>query len=222
MSASQANYMGLAGFNIPGVSAQVGRFYPKYFKTVNTPVWNYPNGQTFAYMNQPFNGVTFDVEALNAKEEPVSNYAYFDESLTASFALFEPDFSDRFNAPTPSKSWALNGGRSIGTFNLNKETLSADCESELCWKKAETSEGYEDGPFNTSGGEASRISITQEGLSNTDPVMYPPSTGGNDPQLLSSQPDIRFGRAVIDSVGGKSTTDRLFLFDWSFGMEHIL
>lgn len=183
-------------------SQTIGRFYPKFFKTVNTPVWDYPNEQTFAYMNQPFNGVTYDVEALNAKEESLLNYAYFDRPLTANFALFEPDFSVRFNAPTPSKSWALNNSRSIGTFTLHNERPTTDCESELCWEKAETLEGYEDGPFNTTGGVSSNISITDAGLSNADPVEYLSTTGGIDPRVLSSQPDIRFGRAVIDSVGG--------------------
>ncbi|MDF5383290.1 polymer-forming cytoskeletal protein, partial [Vibrio parahaemolyticus] len=48
----------------------IGRFYPKYFQ-VQDQEWHYPHGQTFAYMNQPFEKVTYDVVALNANKENV-------------------------------------------------------------------------------------------------------------------------------------------------------
>lgn len=182
---------------------EIGRFYPKFFNVVNTPSWDYPDNQSFAYMNQPFNGVSFDVEALNAQEQAVQNYASFDSDLTAGFVLFEPDFTERFNSPTPSKQWVLTSQRSIGTFTLDDATPSTDCESELCWEKAASADGYEDGPFNGAAGTASNISITDTGVSNRDPVDYrTPAEGEDDPRVLTLQPDIRFGRIELDSVGG--------------------
>lgn len=182
---------------------EIGRFYPKFFTVVNDTVWDYPDTQTFAYMNQPFNGVSFDIEALNAQGEALQNYPRFDSSLTARFALFEPDFTERFNSPTPNKIWQLSSQRSIGTFTLDRSSPSTECDSELCWEKAPAAEGYQDGPFNSTNGTASSISITDTGLSNADPVDYQDSAEGeNDPRVLTTQPDIRFGRIELDSVGG--------------------
>lgn len=187
---------------------EIGRFYPKFFNVINTPSWDYPGNQSFAYMNQPFNGVSFDVEALNAQEQAVQNYASFDSDLTAGFALFEPDFTERFNSPTPSKQWALTSQRSIGTFTLDDAAPSTDCESELCWEKAPAADGYQDGPFNGATGTASNISITDTGVSNRDPVDYPtPAEGEDDPRVLTLQPDIRFGRIELDSVGGTANSE---------------
>ncbi|MCZ4295710.1 MSHA biogenesis protein MshQ [Vibrio sinaloensis] len=185
----------------------IGRFYPKFFGVVNTPVWNYPDTQTFAYMNQPFNGVTFDVEALNSQGQPVQNYAGFDFALTANFVLFEPDFTERFNSPTPNKSWVLSSQGSIGTFTLDRANPSTDCESELCWEKAPSAEGYQDGPFNGSSATVSNISITDVGLTNADPVDYQAPVAEEDsPRVLTLQPDIRFGRMALDSVGGTTNS----------------
>ncbi|TFH92116.1 DUF6701 domain-containing protein [Vibrio ouci] len=185
----------------------IGRFYPKFFRVINTPVWDYPSSQSFAYMNQPFDGVSFDVEALNANGSTVQNYASFVSSLTASFALFEPDFTERFNSPVPNKQWSLSSGRSIGTFEIAESSPTTNCASELCWEKAATAIGYEDGPFNGIGDGVSNISITDEGLPNVDPVAYQSSEeNGSDPRLLTTQPDLRFGRVALDSLGSTVNT----------------
>ncbi|MEL7290746.1 MAG: DUF6701 domain-containing protein [Pseudomonadota bacterium] len=189
----------------------VGRFYPKYFQVTGDTIWNYPGSglseQTFAYMNQPFEGVEFYVEALNTQGNTVQNYGRFDSSVTASFALYESNSSyvSRFFSPTPSKSWVVDGSRSLGTFSLNNSSPSPSCSSELCWAKAEASEDYQDGPFNTLAGTPSSISITDAGINNVDPISYPSGTGVQ-PQLLSTQPKLVFGRAVLDSVGGVTSS----------------
>ena len=190
----------LNGMTVPGYKATVGRFYPKYFQVVNSAVWDYPDNQSYAYMNQPFEGVSFNVEALSAQGSAVKNYGYFEPTITANFALYEatPAFANRFYSGTPSKSWASILGKSIGTFTLDENSPSTNCASELCWAKAVPADGYEDGPFNTAGGTGSSISIDALG-SNTDPVDYQQN---RDARLLTIQPIIRFGRAVIDSVGG--------------------
>lgn len=188
----------------------VGRFYPKYFQVINTPIWNYPgvgaSEQNFAYMNQPFNGVEFYVEALNLQGNSVQNYGNFIPSNTAGFALYEanPTYTSRFHSGTPSKAWAVSSSKSIGTFKLEENSPSTTCANELCWAKATPANGYEDGPFNTSGGTASTISIDAvSGNVNADPIDYQSS---GQPRLLTSQPIIYFGRAVIDSIGGVTSS----------------
>ncbi|WCP66760.1 MSHA biogenesis protein MshQ [Vibrio tubiashii] len=188
----------------------VGRFYPKYFQVINTPIWNYPgvgaSEQNFAYMNQPFNGVEFYVEALNLQGNSVQNYGNFVASNTAGFALYEanPSYTSRFHSGTPSKAWAVSSSKSIGTFKLEENSPSTTCANELCWAKATPADGYEDGPFNTSGGTASTISIDAvSGNVNADPIDYQSS---GQPRLLTSQPAIYFGRAVLDSIGGVTSS----------------
>ncbi|KLN65404.1 Ig-like domain-containing protein [Vibrio sp. VPAP30] len=186
----------------------VGRFYPKYFQVINTPIWNYPgvgaSEQNFAYMNQPFNGVEFYVEALNLQGNSVQNYGNFVASNTAGFALYEanPTYTSRFHSGTPSKAWAVSSSKSIGTFKLEENSPSTTCANELCWAKATPADGYEDGPFNTSGGTASTISIDAVS-GNADPIDYQSS---GQPRLLTSQPVIYFGRAVLDSIGGVASS----------------
>ncbi|WP_261885203.1 DUF6701 domain-containing protein [Vibrio pomeroyi] len=186
----------------------VGRFYPKYFTSIGTPIWDYPGSgvseQNFTYMNQPFDGVEFEVEALNALGHAVENYASFDATLTAGFSLFESNFGDRFNSPVPNKVWTATDNRSIGTFTLSETSPSTDCDSELCLEKLSTANNYEDGPYNGTNGNPTDISITHTGSVSDDPVAYLNKEGSRDPQLLTVQPDIRFGRMVLDDVGGNS------------------
>ncbi|MEZ8329705.1 DUF6701 domain-containing protein [Vibrio splendidus] len=188
----------------------VGRFYPKYFTTIGTPIWDYPGSgvseQSFAYMNQPFDGVEFEVEALNALGNAIENYASFDSTLTAGFSLFEPNFGDRFNSPVPNKVWTATNNRSIGTFTLSQSSPSTDCDSELCLEKLPTADNYEDGPYNGATGTVTDISITHTGSADDDPVAYLNEEGSRDPQRLTEQPEILFGRVDLDDVGGNSET----------------
>ncbi|OCH64705.1 DUF6701 domain-containing protein [Vibrio splendidus] len=188
----------------------VGRFYPKYFTKIGTPIWDYPGSgvseQSFAYMNQPFDGVEFEVEALNALGDAIENYASFDSTLTAGFSLFEPNFGDRFNSPVPNKVWTATNNRSIGTFTLSQSSPSTDCDSELCLEKLPTADNYEDGPYNGAAGTVTDISITHTGSTDDDPVAYLNEEGSRDPQRLTEQPEILFGRVDLDDVGGNSET----------------
>ncbi|WP_172380421.1 DUF6701 domain-containing protein [Vibrio sp. Vb339] len=212
-STSNAFYNGILN-GIDDGARELGRFYPKYFQTVGTPIWDYPDvvsvvsgnpvEQSFAYMNQPFNGVEFEVEALNALGHAVENYASFDAMLTAGFSLFESNFGDRFNAPVPNKEWTTTDNRSIGTFTLSETSPSTECDSELCLEKLSTANNYEDGPYNGTNGNSTDISITHTGSVSDDPVAYQNEEGDRDPQRLTAQPDIRFGRMDLDDVGGNS------------------
>ncbi|MEZ8627404.1 DUF6701 domain-containing protein [Vibrio splendidus] len=214
-STSNAFYNGILN-GIDDGARELGRFYPKYFQTVGTPIWDYPDvvsvvsgnpvEQSFSYMNQPFDGVEFEVEALNALGNAIENYASFDSTLTAGFSLFEPNFGDRFNSPVPNKVWTATNNRSIGTFTLSQSSPSTDCDSELCLEKLPTADNYEDGPYNGATGTVTDISITHTGSADDDPVAYLNEEGSRDPQRLTEQPEILFGRVDLDDVGGNSET----------------
>ena len=191
----------------------IGRFYPKYFTTIGIPIWDYPGDgkseQSFAYMNQPFGGVIFEVEALNALGGTIKNYASFDSALvdlTAGFSLFEASFGNRFNSPVPNKQWALSGDRSIGTFTVARSNPTNDCDAELCLEKLPTDDDYEDGPYNGATGTVTEISITHTGSLDDDPVAFLNEEGSRDPRRLSEQPDIRFGRIDLDDVVSTAVT----------------
>ncbi|NOH80939.1 hypothetical protein F0231_14440 [Vibrio sp. RE86] len=176
----------------------IGRFYPEFFELVNN-TWGIPNNQPFIYMNQPFNSLSFDVEALNHNTEPVENYGNPNYMHTASFTVQEiplpggVDYGGRFHAPsslTEGGGWSNTTGRSIGNFAWTQSTNV--CSNEICWEKvAPIREGYEDGPFNDGAGSLqSNISIIGIG---PDVIDY------RNPEL--SQPAIRFGRVALDSAG---------------------
>lgn len=202
------------GMTIDTGYRDIGRFYPKFFKVVDSD-WTYPNGQSFVYMNQPLEQVVFQVEALNADQQPVSHYAVegYSSGLQASFELYEQNaaLTGRFASVKPNATWAIDGNRSIGRFQVKSSSLISCGTTELCWYKAPTAEGYEDGPFNQGGDETS-ISITHQWSNNVDPIEYPPHQQASavDPTLLNRQPVIRFGRAVLSNASGRSI-DSLFV-----------
>ncbi|WP_114765863.1 DUF6701 domain-containing protein [Vibrio rhodolitus] len=180
--------------------AYVGRFYPKYFRIseLSTPVWQYASGQSFNYMNQPFDNVSFTVDAANANGEPTFNYQGFDQALRAKFVLNDP--SNRFISPVIESNAWNNTTRSLGEYEGASSGSCGD-SSSLCWQKLPTAPGYEDGPFNLleSGDEdftaVTNIAIIDGG--SVDPVEIKTGEG-----KLTVQPDLRFGRASLSSVGG--------------------
>ncbi|ELX4199503.1 DUF6701 domain-containing protein [Vibrio vulnificus] len=170
----------------------IGRFYPKFFK-VHNQQWDYPNSQTFAYMNQPFDQVIVDIDALNSLKEPVANYHYF--STTAHFELAElGDHLERFVTPSLAPTqWREEQGSSVGRIHIMKQD---HCTNSACWLKDEIGQNYPDGPFNTySDSAVSKIGLVY--LENADPVAF-----YDDTHILPVQPDVRFGRLNFEDVGG--------------------
>ncbi|EPI5810538.1 DUF6701 domain-containing protein [Vibrio vulnificus] len=170
----------------------IGRFYPKFFK-VHNQQWDYPNSQTFAYMNQPFDQVIVDIDALNSLKEPVANYHYF--STTAHFELAElGDHLERFVTPSLAPTqWREEQGSSVGRIRIMKQD---HCANSACWLKDDIGPNYPDGPFNTySDSAVSKIGLVY--LENADSVAF-----YDDTHILSVQPDVRFGRLNFEDVGG--------------------
>ncbi|PMJ69602.1 hypothetical protein BCU17_11970 [Vibrio splendidus] len=177
---------------------ELGRFYPRYFQVVGEN-WDYFGNQNFNYMNQNFDEVSFDVEALSggALPQAIENYQYFSPLLQARFNLYDNVMPERLLFPDfGNASW--DGTRkSVGTFSATPTgNCSDDNAKSLCWSKADTAIGYEDGPFNDgAGSESTDIRIALE--SSLDPVEF-----WDDGDQLKSQPVLRFGRVALDSVGG--------------------
>ncbi len=188
---TKATYLGM---ELDEYDVTVGRFYPKYFKVVDSS-WTYPESQSFAYMNQPFDAVEFSVEALNANKAAIKNYAGF--TTKAEFNLDDIDrYSGRFDAPSfGAGSWSNESDKSIGEFSISN---SGQCIGSACWNK-DLGGNYPDGPFNSVIGTAkSEIGLIY--TNNADPVEYISNEGSNS--RLVKQPDIRFGRIDLDDVGG--------------------
>ncbi|MCR9951980.1 MSHA biogenesis protein MshQ [Vibrio parahaemolyticus] len=188
---TKATYLGM---ELDEYDVTVGRFYPKYFKVVDSS-WTYPESQSFAYMNQPFDAVEFSVEALNANKAAIKNYANF--STKAEFNLDDIEhYSGRFDAPDfGAGSWSNESDKSIGDFSISN---SGQCIGSACWNK-DLGGNYPDGPFNSViGTDKSQIGLIY--TYNADPVEF--ITDGDSNSRLVKQPDIRFGRIDLDDVGG--------------------
>lgn len=194
---TKATYL---GEKLDEYDVTVGRFYPKYFKVVDSS-WTYPDELSFVYMNQPFDGVEFSVEALNANKAAIKNYADF--ATKAEFNLDDiDDYSARFDAPDfGAGDWSNESDKSIGDFSIGN---SGQCIGSACWNK-DIGGNYPDGPFNSKIGTA----ISEIGLvytNNADPVEYIIDTEKGTNSRLVDQPDIRFGRVDLDDVGGNQGT----------------
>ncbi|OPH48776.1 DUF6701 domain-containing protein [Vibrio campbellii] len=188
---TNASYLGMS---LDEDSQVIGRFYPKFFQVIASD-WDYPESQSFAYMNQPFDAVEFSVEALNANKAAIKNYADF--STKAEFNLDDIEhYSGRFDAPDfGAGNWSNESDKSIGDFSISN---SGQCIGSACWNK-DLGGNYPDGPFNSvNGTDKSQIGLIY--TNNADPVEFIADEDSNS--RLVKQPDIRFGRVDLDDVGG--------------------
>ncbi|MCE9844769.1 hypothetical protein NB557_10670 [Vibrio alginolyticus] len=195
-------YLGSKSFAITPAKEVIGRFYPKYFRTdeVKNNQWAYRDGQSFTYMEQTFGAKEFYVEALNADKGALTNYAFFSDGLHARFGLKDTSsYEARFSSnKTYSGTWLNNGTAYVTSRSLGKFTGSTT--DGLVFSKG-SGASYPDGPLNLYK-NAKDTTISIKGISaNSDPV----SIDGND-GVLTTQPDIRFGRVDLDDVGGNQGT----------------
>ncbi|EGQ9054648.1 MSHA biogenesis protein MshQ [Vibrio parahaemolyticus] len=196
-------YLGSKAFVIEPAKGVIGRFYPKYFKVYpdESVDWDYPNAQSFAYMNQPFGVSKFYVEALNAGKGALTNYTYFDDSLLAKFNLYENGaYTSRFSSiKTYSGTWKESSGKSLA--DSRSVGIYTGSSSDGLFVAKGNGAHYPDGPFNLfEQGKDTLISITGSS-SSMDPVTVIESDS-----VLAPQPDIRFGRVDLDDVGGNQGT----------------
>lgn len=198
----QNNYFNRAGFNIPSTRTKVGRFYPAYFTITNT-IWNYPenqgsSGEAYVYMDQNFADVDFEITAYSALGSETINYGLFDDSLKASFSL-AGEYATRLNI-TEADLDASHWNNSGAVWHVN------NLDHAVIWSKKEvtaitsnrTTEA--DGPFNVNSNSNSITTELSLKISGEDPVTFSKDNSIIEAELLS-QPDVRYGRMVLDSVG---------------------
>lgn len=200
-------YDGIQG-GIPDGSSAVGRFYPTYFEITDT-IWDYPGNQgsvsgRYIYMDQNFTDVSFEVRAYNSSGTETENYGLFSDGLKASFSLVDlssGEHSERLNITDADLDVSLWNSGSLWKVTGLGDTVT--------WKKKQITDGAsplltkEDGPFNMSGNSNSVTTALGLKISGVDPVSFDSTSFSSavaDQELLS-QPDVRYGRMVLDSVG---------------------
>ncbi|MGR5236862.1 DUF6701 domain-containing protein [Vibrio alfacsensis] len=187
------------GLNVNEGYRHVGRFYAKYFEARHAD-WTYPSGQSFIYMNQPMDKISYDIVALNAKKQNIRNYIHFAPDLREHFNLGElSQYSDRFVPPRSTQGdWKMVSDSSVGTFTVSKAASGATCLNSPCWEKDQTDGQYPDGPFNTPNSAAtSKIGLTYDETNIVDEIHF-----FDDKHIFEAQPDVRFGRLNFKDVGG--------------------
>lgn len=207
----QNNYFNRSGFNIPPTLAQVGRFYPSYFRVTKTE-WTYPTEQgsqagSYIYMDQNFTDVDFEVTAYSILDSETTNYVFFDDSLKASFSLVDEDgYAERLNitdVDLNASHW--NSGAVWHVNNLNHAVIWSKKEVTAI---ASTRTTEADGPFNKVGNSNSTTTELSLKIHGEDPVTFIKGSSIAEAELLA-QPDVRYGRMVLDSVGSAVGRDVL-------------
>ncbi|CDT96204.1 exported hypothetical protein [Vibrio coralliirubri] len=179
----------------------IGRFYPDYFKITDT-AWTEPDNQAgFTYMSQDFKKVQFTVTAYNANTPslPTANYQYFNASLKAAFDLTGA-YSDRVNILSSA----------LGKLHWTSGAVWDASFDNAQWQRLNFNQPTTtiDGPFNSTGDNSidTQLSLTiTESVDPTKFKMTGSDVGALD-QLLLAQPDVRYGRMVLDDIGGNSGT----------------
>jgi MSHA biogenesis protein MshQ len=180
----------------------IGRFYPAYF-TITGTEWDYPAEQgssdgTTVYMGQGFD-TEFEVVSYSRGGELTTNYGLFSSNLKADFVL-TGTYSNRLN---------ISSGDLDDTNWSGAVWTTPDFLNGVIWSRKSASAlagnitTQEDGPFNMSGNSNSVTTTLGLKISGVDPVSFDStsfSPAVADQELLS-QPDVRYGRMVLDSVG---------------------
>lgn len=197
----------------------IGRFYPAYF-TITGTEWDYPAEQgssdgTTVYMGQGFD-TEFEVITYSRGGELTTNYGLFSSNLKADFVL-TGTYSNRLN---------ISSGDLDDTNWSGAVWTTPDFLNGVIWSRKSASAlagnitTKEDGPFNMSGNSNSVTTALGLKISGVDPVSFDttPVIPAVTEQELLSQPDVRYGRMVLDSVGtavGQSVTIPLRVEYWN-------
>ncbi|MUK30620.1 MSHA biogenesis protein MshQ [Aliivibrio fischeri] len=220
----QNDYFNRSGFNIPSTASKVGRFYPAYFSITNTE-WDYPQKQgtsegSFVYMDQFFKNVDFQVTAYSALDSEVINYGLFNNELKSRFSL-GGEYASRLNITDVDLDETHWSDKAVWQVT--------NLDHAVTWSKKEGAPSFGnrttvvDGPFNASGHSSSESTSLGLKISGADPVTFIKDQQSAEAELLS-QPDVRYGRMVLDNVGvasGQSVSVPLRVEYWD-GQRFIL
>ena len=222
---TQYDYLGM---NINVGYREIGRFYPHHFKLENDNDWNYTNGHRgFAYMNQPIS-MSYRVKAQSATGNDTENYGYFLPRFLASFVVdgvkkdtvsgsVVGDLSTRFC--TDYDHIPVKIGDECKGVNgyWDKATYTFSSNHFIFWKDQTTDFDYTttpDGPYhsiNSIFGVA--VDPFDDVYTNDDNVnfdenfiitsSFKAANGLGEVGIeLFNQPNFRYGRMVLNSVGG--------------------
>ncbi|MEZ8734277.1 MULTISPECIES: DUF6701 domain-containing protein [unclassified Vibrio] len=180
-------------------SKTIGRFYPKYF-IQGSPEWNVANQNDIAYLSQPYDSTVHQVYPMASGESDtdnaLNNYRFFSSDLQASFGILDDASVDNgFLLDTGAGTWSAD--RKHWLLNDSAAVLQRVTDSDDVSRR--------DAPFNTSDANST---ITHFGLTvaGVDPVSFTDSDILTDSVEFPVQPPARYGRMVLDDIGGNSDT----------------
>ncbi|CAK2086574.1 MSHA biogenesis protein MshQ [Vibrio crassostreae] len=180
-------------------SKSIGRFYPKFF-VQGTPEWIVADQNNIAYLSQPYDSTVHQVYPMASGEsdtdDALNNYRFFSSDLQASFGILDDTSIDNdFLLDTDAGTWSAD--RKHWLLNDSAAVLERVTDSDGVSRK--------DNPFNTSD---TNSTVTHFGLTvdGADPVSFTDSDPVTDSAVFPVQPPARYGRIVLDDIGGNSDT----------------
>lgn len=196
VTASQESYLSLQGYDIPGVDAEIGRFYPASFSISNS-TWTAPTGQGgVAYLDQPYSSSQIEVAPFAiGSATAVSNYHLFADALKVGFGLKQDDsIANLLSMDLSGGNWSENtDGTSHWLASDDNATLGRNYVSLT---PAQTSAN---GPFNTADLASTTTHFGLSLAAAADPASFDSSMEVLE-QSFPTQPSARYGRMVMDSV----------------------
>ncbi|CAK1752004.1 MSHA biogenesis protein MshQ [Vibrio crassostreae] len=178
-------------------SKSIGRFYPKFF-VQGTPEWIVADQKNIAYLSQPYDSTVHQVYPMASGEsdtdDALNNYRFFSSDLQASFGILDDTSIDNdFLLDTDAGTWSAD--RKHWLLNDNAAELQRVTDSDGVSRK--------DNPFNTSdiNSTVTHFGLTVDGA---DPVSFTDSDPVTDSAVFPVQPPARYGRIVLDDIGGNS------------------
>ncbi|WP_258006990.1 DUF6701 domain-containing protein [Vibrio diazotrophicus] len=209
---TQASYLGM---NVNQGYRDIGRFYPAWVSLISNN-WNYSsNHDEFMYMGQSI-AYDFVVEAQNMQGGATTNYSSFSPSLIADVKLLAVDTSDD-NSEIGSRVEDYDLHFWDGSSQWSGAQLQVS-DAPFQFNKLQTTSSplitRADGPYED--GFGLRVTANSSGVK-ADGVDFKTSEAPNlelnssgvtldTGKPFSAQPDIRYGRMVLDDVGGTSTS----------------
>ncbi|CAK2430308.1 MSHA biogenesis protein MshQ [Vibrio crassostreae] len=187
----------------------IGRFYPDYFRITQSD-WTAPDSQGGStYMGQPFKQVDFAITAFSAADKPTSNYGNFADYLKGAFFLWGA-YSARLDISDSE----------LTASNWSGAVWAQSWDNRVVWRKLESATlgaSLPDGPYNSARTTDSSVTIdshlsltldkNDDSVSDSlDPTQFKIMSGSPSTlhQELLNQPDVRYGRMMLDDVAGNS------------------
>lgn len=202
---SQSNYLGMA---INPSSRSIGRFYPHHLAMISNQ-WGYESGHSeFAYMGQPIKP-GFVVEARNLEKSPTPNYGYFVPNLMVTLNHVAANDSGDSYLPRISAtatSWGSEAWKCDSTdssCSTSRARLEASFGDYVFAKRYQLDgvTSIKELPVKGHFGVQSNL---VDGVDFEGPSLM---VNGTNAKAFPIQPEFRYGRMVMDNVGGDLTTD---------------